>query len=453
MQDMVCERLTEVISGSGKRYFIRTFGCQQNEADSEKMAGILECIGYLPAEDEQSADVIIVNTCAIREHAEMKVYSLLGTYKAIKAKNPELIVGVVGCMAAEAHNIEKLKRDFHFVTFTLEPGEFHKIPELIYERISEGKRSFIAPLSTHTVHEGLPTARRSAYRAWVSIMYGCNNFCSYCIVPYVRGRERSRESANILAECRELVASGVREITLLGQNVNSYRSDMNFAHLLERIAEIPGDFTVTFMTAHPKDTTDELISVMAKYRGKICPYFHLPLQSGSNKILKSMNRTYTRERFMEIAESLREKITGISISTDVIVGFPGEDEADYLDTIDVLKRVRFDTVFGFIYSKRRGTKACEMDCQIPDGVKSDRLQALLKMQDDISYERNSAYLDKTLRVLATDVEREGELYRGKAGNQKTVHFVGDNISVGEFYNVKINKIQAFDLFGEAIKEN
>ena len=451
--DVACERVTAKISGSGKRYFVRTFGCQQNEADSEKIAGILEYIGYLPADDEAHADVIIVNTCAIREHAEMKVYSLLGTYKAIKAKNPDLIVGVVGCMAAEAHNIEKLKRDFHFVTFTLEPGEFHKIPRLIYDKLEDGKRSFIAPLTAHDVHEGLPTVRRSAYRAWVSIMYGCNNFCSYCIVPYVRGRERSRKSENILAECRELVASGVKEITLLGQNVNSYRSDMNFACLLERIAEIPGDFTVTFMTAHPKDTTDELISVMAKYRGRICPYFHLPLQSGSNKILRSMNRTYTRERFMEIAESLREKIGGISISTDVIVGFPGEDEADYLDTIDVLKKVKFDTVFGFIYSKRRGTKACEMPDQVPDSIKSERLSALLKMQDDISYERNSAYLDKTLRVLATDVEREGELYRGKAENQKTVHFVGDNISVGEFYNVKINKIQAFDLFGEAIKEN
>ena len=458
MQKFVCDALAEQLSAqilsSGKRYFVRTFGCQQNEADSEKIAGILEYIGYHPADDENSADVIVVNTCAIREHAEMKVYSLLGTYKALKAKNPDLIVGIVGCMAAEAHNIEKLKQNFHFVTFSLEPGEFHKIPELIYKKIEEGKRSFIAPLTAHTIHEGIPTVRRSIYRAWVSIMYGCNNFCSYCIVPYVRGRERSRRSADILAECRKLICSGVREITLLGQNVNSYRSDMNFADLLSRIAEIPGDFTVTFMTAHPKDTTDELISVMSKFRGKICPYFHLPLQSGSNKILKSMNRTYTREHFMEIAERLREKIPGISISTDVIVGFPGEDDEDYLDTIDVLKRVKFDTVFGFMYSKRRGTKACEMECQVPDTVKSERLQKLLKMQDDISYERNAAYLGVTMRVLATEIEREGvSLYRGKAGNQKTVHFVGDNISVGEFYNVKINKIQAFDLFGEAIKEN
>ena len=449
--DIFTERIAAQISGSGKRYFIRTFGCQQNEADSEKIAGILEYIGYLPAQDAESADVIIINTCAIREHAEMKVYSLLGTYKAIKAKNPELIVGVVGCMAAEEHNIERLKKDFHFVTFTLEPGEFHKIPELIYERLSDGRRSFVKPLDAHIVHEGIPTVRRSSYRAWVSIMYGCNNFCSYCIVPYVRGRERSRKSEHIIAECRELISSGIREITLLGQNVNSYQSDMNFATLLSKIAELPGEFTVTFMTAHPKDTTDELISVMAKYKGKICPYFHLPLQSGSNKILRLMNRTYTRERFMEIATSLRERIPGISISTDVIVGFPGEEEEDYLDTLDVLRRVGFDLVFGFMYSKRRGTKACEMENQISEPVKSERLRALLKMQDEISYERNAEYLGQTLRVLATDVEQaEERLYRGKAQNQKTVHFVGENISVGEFYNVKINKTQAFDLFGERV---
>ena len=449
--DIFTERVAAQISGSGKRYFIRTFGCQQNEADSEKIAGILEYIGYLPAQDAESADVIIINTCAIREHAEMKVYSLLGTYKAIKAKNPELIVGVVGCMAAEEHNIERLKKDFHFVTFTLEPGEFHKIPELIYERLSDGKRSFVKPLDIHEVHEGIPTVRRSSYRAWVSIMYGCNNFCSYCIVPYVRGRERSRKSEHIIAECRELISSGIREITLLGQNVNSYQSDMNFATLLSKIAELPGEFTVTFMTAHPKDTTDELISVMAKYKGKICPYFHLPLQSGSNKILRLMNRTYTRERFMEIAISLRERIPGISISTDIIVGFPCEEEEDYLDTLDVLRRVRFDLVFGFMYSKRRGTKACEMENQISESVKSERLRALLKMQDEISYERNAEYLGQTLRVLATDVEQaEERLYRGKAQNQKTVHFVGENISVGEFYNVKINKTQAFDLFGERV---
>ena len=452
--DTRAERLRAMLSGKGQRYFVRTFGCQQNEADSERIAGVLEYLGYLPADSEQDADIIIVNTCAIREHAEMKVYSLLGTYKAIKQKNPELLVGVVGCMAAEAHNIERLKRDFHFVTFTLEPGEFHKIPSLIYERLVSGRRSFIPPLENHEIHEGIPAVRRSDFRAWVSIMYGCNNFCSYCVVPYVRGRERSRRSEDILAECRTLVCSGVKEITLLGQNVNSYKSDISFAALLSRIAEIPGDFTVTFMTAHPKDTTDELISVMARYRGKISPYFHLPLQSGSNKILRLMNRTYTRESFMETAMKLRSSIPNISISTDVIVGFPGEGDEDYLDTLDVLSRVRFDLVFGFIYSKRRGTKAAEMDGQVPEDVKSERLHSLLKMQDGISYGRNEAFLGKTLRVLATDVEGDSVagLYRGRAENQKTVHFIGKDITVGEFYDVKINKIQAFDLFGEAIKE-
>ena len=454
MTDFICdayaERLRNSLLGKEKRYFIRTFGCQQNEADSERIAGLLQYVGYLPCDDEQSADIIIVNTCAIREHAEMKVYSLLGTYKAIKKKNPDFILGVVGCMAAERHNIEKLKRDFHFVTFTLEPGEFHRIPELIFKGNCDGVRSFVLPSDTHEIHEGIPTARRSTHKAWVSIMYGCNNFCSYCIVPYVRGRERSRKSEDILTECRELIASGVKEITLLGQNVNSYRSDINFATLLLKIAEIEGDFSVTFMTAHPKDTTDELISVMAAHPDKICPYFHLPLQSGSNKILRLMNRTYTREKFMETARALREKIPGISISTDVIVGFPGEDDADYLDTLDVLSSVGFDLVFGFMYSERRGTRACEMPGHLPENIKSERLQRLLKMQDDISYGRNEAFLGKTLRVLVDGEEsHDGErIYRGKARNQKTVHFNGEGICVGEFCDVKINKIQAFDLFGE-----
>ena len=456
MQDLLQDRyVNEIKARTGEcemRYFVRTFGCQQNEADSEKIAGILEYLGFLPANCEAEADVIIINTCAIREHAEMKVYSLLGTYKALKAKKAELIVGVVGCMAAEAHNIERLKRDFHFVSFTLEPAEFSKIPTLIYQKLILGKRSFPKPNELHEICEGTPTVRKSRHRAWVSVMYGCNNFCSYCIVPYVRGRERSRKSCEIIKECRELVSSGVKEITLLGQNVNSYKSDLNFASLLREIASIEGDFRVTFMTAHPKDTTEELISVMAEHSDKICPYFHLPLQSGSNLVLKSMNRTYKRERFMEIAAQLREKIPNISISTDIIVGFPGEGDGDYQDTLDVMRRVGFDLVFGFIYSKRRGTVAYGMENQVAEEIKGERLSALLKMQDEISYERNSAFLGKTLTVLVDAKEsHDGKtLYRGKAENQKTVHFIGEDICIGKFYKVKINKIQAFDLFGERV---
>lgn len=442
------KRVRGRILGTGKRYFVMTFGCQQNEADSERIRGMAEEMGYLPANTYEGCDLIIVNTCAIREHAEMKALSVLGSFKAEKRKNHELIVGVVGCMAAEPHVADKLKRDFHYVSFTSEPNMLHRIPELVHRSMTERRRSFIFGEDEGNIVEGMPAVRASGHRAWVSVMYGCNNFCSYCIVPYVRGRERSRDSAAVIAECRELVASGIREITLLGQNVNSYKSDMDFPQLLSAIAEIDGDFIIRFMTSHPKDTSDALIEAMGKHRDKIAPYFHLPLQSGSNTVLSRMNRTYTREKFLKIADKLRESVPGIALSTDVIVGFPGESDSDFEDTLDVLRRAKFDMVYAFLYSPRKGTRAAEWEDRVPDDIKSARLTRLLNMQDEISYEANLPYLSKTVRVLADSAELRGgkTVYTGRSESGKPVHFTG-NAGIGEFVKVKIEEIRAFDLIG------
>ena len=373
---------------------VMTFGCQQNEADSEMARGILEDMGYTISNDYKECDLILVNTCAIREHAEMKALSMLGNFRALKRNNPELIIGVMGCMAAEPSVAVKLKTDFHYVSFTIEPNMMYKLPELTLRFIENGRRSFVIGEDSGDIVEGAPIKRNGHFSAWVSIMYGCNNFCSYCIVPYVRGRERSRDSNVIIEECRALVNKGVKEITLLGQNVNSYKSDISFPKLLEKIALIEGDFIIRFMTSHPKDASDELILVMKRYLGKIAPYFHLPLQSGSNSVLKAMNRTYDRERYLSLAMKLKEEIPGIALSTDVIVGFPGETDADFEDTMDVLRRVRFDMVYSFLYSKREGTKAAKMDNFVEDSVKSVRMDKLLKEQDVISFEMNSDYVGR-----------------------------------------------------------
>ena len=439
--------------GSDKRAFVMTFGCQQNERDSEVALGYASAMGYAKADTTEDADLIIVNTCAIRQHAEEKALSMIGRFKALKKVRPGLIIGVIGCMAAEPHRAELIKRDFHYVSFTLEPNMLHRIPELVYKKLSDGKRSFIFGEDEGDVYEDAPSIRREGHRAWVSIMYGCNNFCSYCIVPYVRGRERSRDSRAVLMECKELVASGVREITLLGQNVNSYKSDLTFAELLSRIAEIDGDFIIRFMTSHPKDTTDELISVMAKYMPKIAPYFHLPLQSGSTKVLASMNRTYTKEKYLLVAEKLRAAVPNIALSTDVIIGFPGESEDDFLETLDVLNRVRFDMVYSFLYSKREGTRAAGFDNFIPREIMDERMSRLLAMQDEISLNKNLEYENSTQRVLVDSYEeRNGKIiYSGRTLSNKPVNFEAESALVGEFINVKIEKACPFHLIGTALK--
>lgn len=442
----------EMNMGETKRAHVITFGCQQNERDSETVLGLLSDMGYTPTDNADDADIIVINTCAIREHAEVKALSLLGRFKAQKKKNPDLLVGVVGCMAAEPHRADMLKKDFHYVSFTLEPNMLHRIPELVFKKLTDGKRSFVFGEDKGDIYEDTPAVRRERHRAWVSIMYGCNNFCSYCIVPYVRGRERSRRSEDIISECRSLVASGVKEITLLGQNVNSYKSEISFAQLLSRIAEIEGDFIIRFMTSHPKDTSDELISVMKKYTPKIAPFFHLPLQSGSNRILKEMNRTYTRERYLEIATSLRKNIPGIALSTDVIIGFPTESDEDFVDTMDILRQVEFDNVYAFLYSPREGTRAAKMDGAVPRDVKDIRMAQLLKEQDKLSLEGNLPYENSTQRVLVDSFEmrEDKRICSGRTLTNKLVYFESDT-PVGEFIDVKITKACPYHLLGEAEK--
>ena len=435
-----------------KRAHVITFGCQQNERDSETVLGLLSEMGYTKTEDSDEANIIIINTCAIREHAEVKALSLLGRFKALKKRNPDLIIGIVGCMAAEPHRADMLKKDFHYVTFTLEPNMLHRIPELVYKKLADNKRSFVFGEDKGDIYEDTPAVRRERHRAWVSVMYGCNNFCSYCIVPYVRGRERSRRSEDIIAECRSLVESGVKEITLLGQNVNSYKADLSFPQLLTKIAEIEGDFIIRFMTSHPKDTSEALIAVMREHSPKIAPFFHLPLQSGSNRILKEMNRTYTRERYLEIVDELRANIPNIALSTDVIIGFQTESDDDFADTMDILRRVNFDNVYAFLYSPREGTRAAKMDGAVDRAIKDKRMAELLSLQDSVSLDKNMPYENSIQRVLTDSFEMRGDkrILSGRTLTNKLVYFESD-APLGEFINVKITKACPYHLLGEAEK--
>lgn len=445
-------RINALIDGKDKKAFVHTFGCQQNEADSEKIRGILKSLGFIAAESFDDADIIVVNTCAIREHAEAKALSLLGRLKGLKASNPELIIGVAGCMAAEPHVVKMLKGNFKYVSFTVEPNMLHRIPELVYNSIVENQRSFIFSMDSGDIVEGIDAVRTSDHRAWVSIMYGCNNFCSYCIVPYVRGRERSRKKEDILSECRDLVARGYKEITLLGQNVNSYKDTTDFAGLLSEIAAIEGDFVIRFMTSHPKDVSPRLIEVIRNNTPKVAPYFHLPLQSGSDTILKRMNRTYNTKRFLSVVSSLREAVPDIALSTDIIIGFPGESDEDFEGTMNILGNVRFDMVYAFLYSPRNGTPAAKMDNQIPREIKNERMARLLDLQERISEEKNAPYLDTVQRVLVDSMrKKDGQLVGvGRAPSNKLVTFIADKDCTGEFVNVKITRAGRADLYGEKI---
>lgn len=440
--------------GENKKVHVFTFGCQQNEADSEKILGMSEAMGYSKTENPDEADLIILNTCAIRQHAEEKALSMLGRFKSLKKKKSSLIVGVCGCMAAEEHIKELLKTDFHYVTFTLEPNMLHKIPQLVHKALIDGKRGFVIGEDRGDVVEGIPMTRRFGHKAWVSIMYGCNNFCSYCIVPYVRGRERSRSVNDILAECEMLVKDGVKEITLLGQNVNSYRGECDFASLLEKIATIDGDFVIRFMTSHPKDVSDSLIDVMSRYSPKIAPYFHLPLQSGSDRILKAMNRTYNRERFLSIVDRLRRNVPGICLSTDVIVGFPSETEEDFLDTLNVLEEAKFDMVYAFKYSPREGTPAARMDNQLTSDIKEERIARLLKMQDAISMANNEKYVGSTVTVLVDSLSKRKDknTVNARTYGNKLVHFEGDETMIGEYMSVKIDRAGVYELYAKVIND-
>ncbi len=443
-------------TGRLPRVFVQTFGCQQNEADSERLAGTAYAMGYVKAKCPDEADLIIVNTCAVREHAEIKTLSIIGQYKHIKENNPKLVIAVCGCMVGQEHRREKLKMSYAYVDITFPPGSIAKFPQLLSERLGGGRRTFTVEGERPAISEDVPVSRESSYRGWVSVMYGCNNFCTYCIVPYVRGRERSRDPEAVLAEIRELAESGYKDITLLGQNVNSYGKDCefncNFAELLSRAAKIDGDFKLRFMTSHPKDATFELMDVIAE-NDKIAKQFHLPLQSGSDRILKAMNRRYTFGAYMEKLNYLRSKIPDVSVTSDIIVGFPGETEEDFEATLEALRVAEYDRVFSFIYSPRTGTPAAEMVDQVPPEVKNERFSRLLEVQNEISNKKNQVLVGKTVRVLCDGASKNNAgVLEGRTEQDKIVIFEGNAELCGKFVDLEITRADTFNLYGKIINK-
>ena len=425
---------------------VLTFGCQQNEADSEKLMGLALSMGYTPTERLEEAALILVNTCAIREHAEQKVLSVIGGLKKYKERDPSVLIGVAGCMTAQDHRIALLKKSYPYVDLTLDPASLFRLPSLVRDRLAGRPRAF-ARTGEATLCEEVTPYRRRGDRAWLSIMYGCNNFCSYCIVPYVRGRERSRSVADIMAEAQALVASGVREITLLGQNVNSYAGETDFAGLLSRLAALDGDFLLRFMTSHPKDVSPRLVETIGREE-KIAPAFHLPLQSGSDRILRAMNRRYDTARYLETVDALRAARPGIVLTSDIIVGFPGETEEDFEGTLALMRRVRFDMVYSFLYSPRVGTPAAAMEGQIPDDVRADRMRRLLDLATEIAGEIGKTYEGRTLRVL-DDGPSKGDPTRhsGRTAGGKLVHFDPRGTAVGGFKTVHIDRADSYAMYG------
>ena len=389
--------------GAEKRVFARTYGCQQNEADTEKMLGLAALCGYKKVETPEAADLIIVNTCAIREHAEKRTFSCTGAYKKLKEQNPSLIILFCGCMAQERGVAEKIKRSYPYIDAVVGTDSNHRLPQIINDVLCTRKRSYHVNDLPHAefgvIAEDIPSLRASGYKAWVSVMYGCNNYCTYCIVPYVRGRERSRRYEDVVAEVGGLVEKGYKDITLLGQNVNSYSGGVSFAKLLEKCASFGGEYRLRFMTSHPKDASAELMDVMAAYPN-ICSHFHLPVQSGSDRVLADMNRRYTRESYLQKVAYLREKIPGVTLTSDIICGFPGETEADFEQTLSLIRQVRFDMLYTFIYSPRPGTSAAMRADQIPYEEKLRRFEQLSQTQLQITIEQNERHVGKTLRVLS-----------------------------------------------------
>ena len=433
--------------------FVLTFGCQQNEADSEKLSGLCEAMGYRIVSAPEEADLIVVNTCAIREHAEQKALSTVGQYKHLKARKPDLIIAVCGCMVTQEHRKNDIKFRYPYVDFVFGTSSIHRFPQLLCDKIAKGKRIYCPEETEYLVAEGLPIRRESSYRAWVSIMYGCNNFCSYCIVPYVRGRERSREMAPIVEEVRELVSKGYKDITLLGQNVNSYGKDSgydyDFADLLSELDRLEGDFTLRFMTSHPKDADKKLIDVMASSR-HVAHHFHLPLQSGSDRILKAMNRHYDRARYLEIVDYMREKMPDVTITSDIIVGFPGETEEDFEATLGILEQVGFDMLYSFIYSPRKGTPAAEME-QVEPRIKSARFDRLLALQNEIAKKKNQPLVGKVQRVLCDGVSKNNsDLYSGRTEGNKIAFFEGVPSDTGHFVDFVADRADAFAFYGKKI---
>ena len=440
-------------NGRPPRAFVRTFGCQMNEHDSEKIAGMLSCMGYSFCDSFEDADLVVLNTCCVRENAEEKVFGHLGALKALKRARPGLITVVCGCMTEQPHVVDDIKSKYRNVDLVFGTHNLHRFPELLAGVLSEGKRVYEISRTGNEVAEGVPLLREGRIHAWVTIMYGCDNYCTYCIVPYVRGRERSRRPDDIIAEIRQLDDEGFSEITLLGQNVNSYGKDLegspDFASLLTRICSETKIRRIRFMTSHPKDLSPRLIDVMAS-NPKICSQLHLPVQSGSTRLLKRMNRKYTREDYLATIKLVKEKMPGIALSTDIIVGFPGETEEDFEDTLTLLEEVRCDQAFTFIYSPRTGTPAAAYDGRVPDDVIKNRFERLLAVQNRISREINDTFLGRTVNVLCEGPSKtDPSKFTGRTEGNKIVNFTCADNPCGKFVDVEITGIQTWSLEGRA----
>lgn len=437
-------------AGRPLTYHISTFGCQMNFKDSEKLAGILEEIGYVETETE-AADFVLLNTCTVRENANQKVYGHLGILKNYKKKNPHMMIALCGCMMQEELVVEKLKESYRFVDIIFGTHNIYKLAELIQTRLESDRMVVDLWKDAKEIVEDLPSVRKYTFKAGVNIMFGCNNFCSYCIVPYVRGRERSREPEDIIHEIEDMVSEGVVEIMLLGQNVNSYGKTLehpiSFAQLLERVEQIPGLKRIRFMTSHPKDLSDDLITVMAKSE-KICRHMHLPVQSGSSRLLERMNRRYTKEHYLELVRKLREAIPDISLTTDIIVGFPGETEEDFEETLDVVRQAEYDSAYTFIYSKRTGTPAANMPDQVPDDVVKERFNRLLQVVAESSAKRTGRLEGQTAEVLVEGIsEQDPSMITGRLSNNLLVHFPGDESYIGKLCKVHLDHAKGFYYIG------
>lgn len=444
-----------------KTYHITTFGCQMNARDSEKLSGVLSQMGYTEI-DTEDADIVLINTCTVRENANERVYGHLGQLKNTKKKNPEMIIGICGCMMQEPDEVEKIRKSYPFVNLVFGTHNIWKFPKLLQQVLESGKRVFDTAEEINDEADKLPVNRVYPFKSGVNIMYGCDNFCTYCIVPYVRGRERSRDPEDILDEIRRLVKSGVVEVMLLGQNVNSYGkrvmsdgkisdgSTISFAELLREVCRIDGLERVRFMTSHPKDLSDELIDVMAS-EPKVCHHLHLPLQSGSSRLLAKMNRHYTKESYLELVDKIRTRIPDISITTDIIVGFPGESDEDFEDTMDVVNKAEYESAFTFIYSKRTGTPAAEYPDQVDPEIIKRRFDRLLGRVQEIAAEKTLKYLGAETTALIEDIDdHEDGFVTGRLGNNMVVHVKGDAGLVGRIVKVRLNEAKGFYYLGEII---
>ena len=446
-------KLTEE-AGRSLTFCVTTFGCQMNARDSEKLAGILERVGYREEPEEEKADFVIYNTCTVRENANQRVYGRLGQLGRMKKRNPHMMIALCGCMMQEPEVVEKLKKSYPFVDLIFGTHNIYKFAELLVTRMESGRTVIDIWKDTDKIVEDLPVERKYPFKSGVNIMFGCNNFCSYCIVPYVRGRERSRDPKAIIREIERLTADGVVEVMLLGQNVNSYgktlEHPMTFAQLLQEIEKIDGLERIRFMTSHPKDLSDELIRVMAESK-KICRHLHLPVQSGSTRILEKMNRRYTKEGYLDLVRRIKNAMPDISLTTDIIVGFPGETEEDFQETLDVVRTVRYDSAFTFIYSKRTGTPAAVMEDQVPEETVKDRFGRLLKEVQDISAEVCAGHQGTVQTVLVESLnDHDSSLVTGRLSNNLLVHFPGDASLIGKFSEVRLDECRGFYFLGSRV---